>query len=124
MKRGAKKTPAGKTARKRTPARKGEAELSFEQALERLEDIVHRLEEGEIPLEESIQAYAEGTRLVRQCMEKLEAADSMIKELTEGTEGFRLEPSGLNDDGDEKELENEDDDEEEDDEGGSGELPF
>jgi exodeoxyribonuclease VII small subunit len=120
MKRGTKKT---KTAKKGSrSAKKAEAaELSFEQALERLEDIVHRLEEGEIPLEESIEAYAEGTRLVRRCMDKLAAAETMIKELTEGAEGLKLSPSALGDDGDD---EDDEDDLEEDDEEGTGELPF
>jgi exodeoxyribonuclease VII small subunit len=134
MKRGTKKTPPDRKARtgRARDAKKGaEPELSFEQALERLEDIVHRLEEGEIPLEESIEAYAEGTQLVRRCMEKLSAAETMIKELSEDAEGFRLEPSALDaaDDGededdDEKEGDDEDDREEDHDEEGSGELPF
>ena len=137
MKRGTKKTPPAQKAQKARTGRGGvakpgaEPELSFEQALERLEDIVHRLEEGEIPLEESIEAYAEGTKLVRRCMEKLSAAETMIKELTEGAEGFRLMPSDLDaaDDGededdDEEEDDDEDDREEDHDEEGSGELPF
>ncbi len=123
MKRGTKKKTAGRSG-KRAAKAAAEPELSFEQALERLEDIVHRLEEGEIPLEESIEAYAEGTRLVRRCMEKLSAAETMIKELSEGGGGLRLEPSSLEDDDDGNGEDNEDDREEDDEEDGSGELPF
>ena len=112
-------------AKKKSPARKKSApeateELSFEAALERLEAVVARLEQGEVPLEESIQAYADGTRLVRHCVKKLEAAETTIRELSEGSEGFRLEPSSLGGAGDdEAPAEDEDDEEEED-----GELPF
>ena len=72
-----------------------EPELSFEEALERIEAIVTRLEEGEIPLEKSIEAYAEGTHLVRQCLQKLEEAERTIQKLSEESGGFRLEPADL-----------------------------
>ena len=85
--------------RKKTTAKGGAAATggapSFEAALERLEAIVTRLEEGEVPLEESIEAYAEGTRLVRQCLEKLAAAEATIRDLSEKGGGFSLEPSIL-----------------------------
>ena len=48
-----------------TPA---EGELTFEDALERLQELVARLEEGDVPLEESVQAYADGMRLVKTCL--------------------------------------------------------
>ena len=84
--------------------------LSFEEALERLEAIVSRMEDGEVPLEESLEAYAEGTRLARLCLERLERADAMIKELSEDAGGFRLEKALL---GDEDEAETEEDDDRE-----------
>jgi len=40
--------------------------LSFEEALERLENLVNRLEEGNMPLEESLKLFAEGIQLTKQ----------------------------------------------------------
>lgn len=112
--------------KKKSPARKKSApeateDLSFEAALDRLETVVARLEQGEVPLEESIQAYADGTRLVRHCVKKLEAAETTIRELSEGGEGFRLEPSSLTGAVDDEEPAGEDEDDEEEED---GELPF
>jgi exodeoxyribonuclease VII small subunit len=99
-------------------------EVTFEDALDRLEAIVTRLEEGEVPLEESIQAYAEGTRLVRLCLSKLEAAEATIRDLSEKGGGFTLEPSVLEGAGEVAEDEDEEDGESEDEEEEDGELPF
>ena len=52
------------------------ANPSFEAALGRLEQVVQRLEKGELPLEESLRLYEEGIRLSRLCHAKLEEADS------------------------------------------------
>jgi exodeoxyribonuclease VII small subunit len=93
--------------------------LSFEAALRRLEEIVERLEDGEIPLEESLSAYAEGTRLVRRCLDRLAAAEAMIRELSEGPEGFRLDPSGLEESQDDDAEAEDDTEDEDDDENGS-----
>jgi exodeoxyribonuclease VII small subunit len=68
----------------------GDKDVNFEEALARLESLVERLEEGEIPLDESLEAYAEGTRLVKLCLKELERADTLIRELSEDTDGFRL----------------------------------
>lgn len=75
-----------------------EATPTFEEALARLEALVERLEDGEVPLEESLKAYAEGTRLVRSCLEQLERAETVIRELTETAGGFRLDPSSVGED--------------------------
>jgi exodeoxyribonuclease VII small subunit len=93
------------------PSPGGEAETTFEAALARLEELVGRLEDGEVPLEESLAAYAEGTRLVRRCLDRLAAAEAMIRELSEGPEGFRLEASAL-EEPEEDDAEAEDDTEE------------
>jgi exodeoxyribonuclease VII small subunit len=87
-----------KTDRKTTPG--GDGEPSFEDALARLEDLVERLEEGEVPLEESLAAYAEGTRLVKLCMDRLARAESTVRELHASTQGFRLEAPDAAPDGD------------------------
>lgn len=74
-------------------------EVSFEDALARLEELVDRLEEGEVPLQESLSAYAEGTRLVRHCMKQLEDAEQTLKTLSEDTGGDAGDADGNEDDG-------------------------
>lgn len=54
-------------------------QLSFEDALKRLEAIVHRLESGDAALQESIDLYAEGDRLRQQCEARLAAATARIE---------------------------------------------
>ncbi|PTQ12301.1 exodeoxyribonuclease VII small subunit [Sphingomonas oleivorans] len=62
-------------------------ELSFEDALKRLEAIVQRLESGEASLDESITLYSEGDRLRAQCEARLQAAQARIERITSGGEG-------------------------------------
>ncbi len=65
----------------------GQRTPSFEEALERLEVLVNKLEEGNLPLEESLQLFAEGIQLTRQCSKKLEQAEKQIGILMEDSEG-------------------------------------
>ncbi|MBO8163129.1 MAG: exodeoxyribonuclease VII small subunit [Brevibacillus sp.] len=58
-------------------------ELPFEQAMQRLEEVVRRLEEGEVPLEEAIQLYQEGMKLSRLCAQKLDAIEAQVVQLVE-----------------------------------------
>ena len=58
--------------------------LSFEQALERIEEIVSEIEDGSVPLEESIEKYAEGTKLIDYCRTVLGKAEKKIQLLTKG----------------------------------------
>lgn len=67
--------------------------LTFEQALEKLEEIVSAIEAGEIGLEESIEKYAEGIELIKHCRSVLDAAEKKIQILTT-TNGDTLEPAG------------------------------
>ena len=53
--------------------------LSFEQALARLEEVVHQLEEGQIGLAESLAQYEEGVKLLKQCYQLLEHAERRIE---------------------------------------------
>ena len=53
--------------------------LTFEQSLEKLEQIVSRIEAGKVPLEQSIEQYAEGIELVKQCRTILDAAEKKIQ---------------------------------------------
>ncbi|MGQ9509207.1 MAG: exodeoxyribonuclease VII small subunit [Thermodesulfobacteriota bacterium] len=63
----------------------------FEDALKKLEKIVLRLEEGEIPLEESLKLFEEGIRLSRFCNQKLEEAEKKVEILMKG-KGSLLRP--------------------------------
>ena len=58
------------------------AKMSFEEALKALEEIVGRLESGDISLEESIDVYTRGTHLKRHCEEKLKAARAKVEQIT------------------------------------------
>ena len=58
--------------------------LSFEQALTRLEQIVSQIEGGKVPLEESIEKYAQGIELIKQCRAILESAERKIQVLAKG----------------------------------------
>lgn len=60
---------------------------SFEQAMNRLEEISQSLESGDIPLEESIKLYEEGIKLVEFCQGKLTEAEKKVKKLTRTEEG-------------------------------------
>lgn len=57
-------------------------QLSFEQAVVQLEDIIDRIESGEIGLEESLLSYQRGEALVRRCRALLARADQIVSELT------------------------------------------
>ena len=59
------------------------AELTFEAALLRLEEIVDELDRGELPLEEAIARFAEGSRLKEFCTEKLAEAQAVVEELVD-----------------------------------------
>jgi len=59
----------------------------FEDALNKLEKIVSKLEEGDIPLEESLKLYEEGIRLSRFCNQKLDEAEKRVEILMKGKEG-------------------------------------
>lgn len=58
------------------------AQPSFEQALSRLEEIVHQLEEGEIGLDQALGRYEEGVKLLRQSYELLQRAERRIELLS------------------------------------------
>ncbi len=60
---------------------------TFEAALKQLEEIVQRLEKGELPLEESLVLYEQGIRLSRLCHGKLEEAEGRIELLMKDARG-------------------------------------
>lgn len=61
---------------------------SFEEAMKELEQLVARMEAGELPLEASVAAYKRGSELVKYCAAQLEKVDSQVKVL----EGDMLKP--------------------------------
>ena len=63
------------------------AGLSFEAALAELEQVVARLEKGEVPLEESLSLYERGAALRRHCDERLKAAEARVAEIAQGPDG-------------------------------------
>lgn len=64
-----------------------ENELRFEEMLSRLDVIVHALESGDTPLEESLSLYTEGSELIRKCTEKLADAEQIVVKLRKGPDG-------------------------------------
>ena len=67
------------------------SEMSFEEAIAELEDIVGRLESGEEPLAESIKLYERGSELKKRCEEALGEAEQRVAKLKLGDNG---EPAG------------------------------
>ncbi len=55
--------------------------INYEKSMERLEEIVTKLEEGSLPLEESIKLYEEGTKLTAGCYEILKNAEQKITDI-------------------------------------------
>jgi exodeoxyribonuclease VII small subunit len=74
----------------RMPARGTKTSSSFEQALERLEGVVGRLEDGDVPLEEALKLFEEGVRLTRLCAKKLDEAEKKVELLSRDGEGRLL----------------------------------
>ncbi|WP_407530603.1 exodeoxyribonuclease VII small subunit [Methylobacterium oryzisoli] len=67
------------------PAAMGD--LPFEKALEELEGIVQRLEQGNVPLDESVAIYERGESLKRHCEQLLQRAEARIQRITLGSDG-------------------------------------
>jgi len=68
-------------------------DIKFEDALQRLEQIVDQLETGDLPLEESLKVFEEGVALARRCGKYLEDAEKRIELLTRDESGLlKAEP--------------------------------
>ena len=65
--------------------------LTFEESLKRLEEIVHALENGDTPLEESISLFEEGVKLSGYCNKLLESAEQKVTVLTKDASGVMRE---------------------------------
>jgi exodeoxyribonuclease VII small subunit len=75
------------------------AEAKFEDALAKLEEIVRKMEQGELTLDESLASFEEGIRLARLCSKKLDEAERRIeillkKEGETEVKPFKPEPEG------------------------------
>lgn len=64
---------------------------SFENNMQRLEQIVRAMERGDVPLEESLKLFQEGTELVRSCNELLENAQLQVKMIMTAPDGSPVE---------------------------------
>ena len=64
-----------------------EKELKFEDGLKRLEEIVAKLESGNLPLDDSLKLFEEGVKLVRFCNERLAEAQQKVELLTKDQAG-------------------------------------
>jgi exodeoxyribonuclease VII small subunit len=78
---------------------------SFEASLEALEEIVHQLEGGDLPLEKSLELFEDGIRLSRQCQERLSQAERRIEVLLRDNQGRPVvtpleEANAISEDGD------------------------
>lgn len=60
---------------------------TFEKNMERLEQIVRAMERGDVPLEESLKLFQEGTKLVEKCGKLLDEAELQVKKITETPDG-------------------------------------
>lgn len=63
------------------------AGLSFEDALRALEEVVRKLEGGEVPLDQSIDLYERGEALRKHCQARLDAAQARIEKIVTGASG-------------------------------------
>jgi exodeoxyribonuclease VII small subunit len=63
------------------------AQKNFESSIKRLEEIVHGLEKGELPLEESLKVFEEGMNLIKFCSEKLEEVEQKVTMLVKEGDG-------------------------------------
>lgn len=78
-------------ATKRIPTEK----LSYEEAVAELEALVSRMEKGDLPLEESVEAYRRGMELTLACRKKLDRAEEAIRKLDEEGKLTELKPEEL-----------------------------
>jgi len=89
------------------PDAAAEAGLPFEEALSHLEQVVDRLEQGDLELEESLAAFEEGVRLSKRCVALLDSAEQRIEILmSEGGQWLARPFDGGDDD---EELDEDDD---------------
>ena len=67
------------------------ADKTFEENMTRLEEIVTRLEKGDVPLSQSLSLFEEGTRLAAACRTELDQAEQPVVRLMKGPDGAPVE---------------------------------
>ena len=65
--------------------------VTFEQQLQRLEEIVAALEKGDAPLADSLALFEEGTKLIAACSKQLDQAEQQVVKLMKGADGAPVE---------------------------------
>jgi exodeoxyribonuclease VII small subunit len=78
-------------------AKKTEKKPSFEEGLEQLEKIVEDLEDGELPLEKSLELFEKGVQLSEDCRKQLEEAESKVEILLKKEGRVEAEPFSIDD---------------------------
>lgn len=87
------------TARATSKAKSKDDDIKFEEAMAELEEVVRKLEGGDVPLEESLTAFEKGVSLVRTLHTRLDNVQEKIEQLTAGARGQPLlEPLVADDD--------------------------
>ena len=71
--------------------------VTFEESMTRLDEIVKALEAGDVPLEESMKLFEEGTRLAASCSALLDTAELKVSKLMAGPDGSPVEEVVLDD---------------------------
>ena len=71
--------------------------IGFEEAIEKLDTILSKLESGSVSLDESLTLFAEGVEIIKLCNEKLEVAEQKVRILTEGADGTVTDAPFIND---------------------------
>lgn len=64
-----------------------EKNITFEQSMKRLEEIVRAMERGDVALEESLKMFQEGTELIRSCSKLLDEAELQVKKVMAQPDG-------------------------------------
>ncbi len=71
--------------------------IKFEEAIEKLDVIVSKLESGSVPLDDSLSLFEEGVALIKLCNEKLDMAEQKVRILTENEDGSVTDAPFIND---------------------------
>lgn len=61
--------------------------MEFEKSIERLEQIVSQMEQGNLPLDQALKLFEEGTGLVKSCAKQLDEAELRVVRLMKGADG-------------------------------------
>lgn len=68
-----------------------EEKMNFERSLARLDEIVRRMERGDVALDEALSLFEEGTALAKSCNQLLDEAELKVVQLTKGADGTPVE---------------------------------